>query len=148
MKSLICDQSDLVSQWVVARTGGTWIPETFSAIGLAEDGVIVAGTCYEQFNGRSVVMSVALEQPLTPRFLFASFDYPFNQLGATKVIGLVDSQNLAAVRLDRHLGFELEATLKEAGPRGDLLIFTMTRDQCKWLSLGKRYGQQGRRQAT
>jgi RimJ/RimL family protein N-acetyltransferase len=56
-----------------------------------------------------------------------------------KILGLVESDNLEARRLDEHLGFHLEATLKNCAPSGDLLVYTMTREQCRWLALGNRY---------
>lgn len=134
----------LVCPWVCQRTGGEYIPGEESGIGLIVDGVLMAGTTYGMNNGRSCLIHVAVDSgcPLVPEYVFSCFDYPFNQLGLIKLIGLVDSTNDRAIRLDKHLGFHLEATLKDAAPKGDLLIFSMTREQCKWLRLGDRYGKQ------
>ena len=79
-------------------------------------------------------------------FLWYCFYYPFEQLQVKKILGLVESDNAEARKLDEHLGFTLEATLKDAAPKGDLLIYSMTRDQCKWLSLTERY--RGKTQGT
>ena len=82
-------------------------------------------------------------------FLWFCFYYPFEQLRVNKILGLVESTNLEAQRLNEHLGFTLEATLKDAAPKGDLLIYSMKRDQCKWLDLkGKYRGEAKRAQGT
>jgi hypothetical protein len=72
-------------------------------------------------------------------YLWYCFHYPFEELKVHKILGLVESDNLEAQKLDEHLGFTLEATLKSAAPKGDLLIYSMTRDQCKWLNLKGKY---------
>jgi RimJ/RimL family protein N-acetyltransferase len=68
-------------------------------------------------------------------FLWFVFYFPFVQLEVTKIIAPVESGNLDCRRFIEHIGFNLEATLKDCAPKGDLLIYTMARDQCKWLSL-------------
>ena len=77
---------------------------------------------------------------MTSDYAKACFGYVFNQLNVNKVIGLVDSTNTAARRYDEHLGFRLEATIPDAGTHGDLLIYTMTREQCRWVE--ERHGRQ------
>ena len=70
---------------------------------------------------------------MTREYAKACFGYVFNQLGVNKVLGLVDSTNTAARRYDEHLGFVLSASIPDAGPHGDLLIYTMSRDACRWI---------------
>ena len=81
---------------------------------------------------------ISSAQPAVSRsrpLLAICFDYPFNQLGVRKILGLVPESNAAAKRFDEHVGFELEATLSEAHPTGNLLVYSMTREKCRWLSL-------------
>lgn len=148
MKRIVSNESDRISQWVAEQYRGSWTPYRFSAIGLEIDGKLVAGTSYEGFNGQSIMLHVAILPGIyLPRdYIFACFDYPFNQLGAKKLIGTVPASNEAALRFDLQLGFTPEATLKDVLPDGDLLLLTMTRDQCRWLKLGDRYGKQKRGQ--
>lgn len=70
---------------------------------------------------------------ITRELLRAVFNYPFRQLGVNKVLGFVDSTNKEAIRLDEHLGFQLEAVIKDAGPQGSLLLYSMTAEQCRYL---------------
>lgn len=136
MQQLIYDK-DRVGPWVCKRTGGTYSPVDASAIGMLRDGRLVAGCLFEHFNGASIAMHVGSDGPhwLSRTFLRAVFRYPFVQLGVRKVLGFVDASNAAAQRFDEHLGFVLEATLTDAAPGGDLLIYTMRREQCRFLEL-------------
>jgi len=135
MRQTIYDEN-VIGPWVCQRTGGQYFPDSGArAIGLLRDGVLVAGVLFEHYNGRSIAMHVAGEGKdwMTRDFLMECFRYPFVQLGVHKIIGLVDSSNKDARRLDEHLGFRMEAKIAGAAPRGDLLIFTMTREQCRFL---------------
>lgn len=137
-KRIIVDQPDLIGSWVAAKTQGEWVRGMGTAIGLIDENLqLLAGVAYTSWNGASLYMHVAAvpgRQWLNRKFLHICFDYPFNQLGAKKLIGLVGSQNADALRFDQNLGFVLEATLKGAHPDGDLLVLTMTREQCRWLN--------------
>ena len=72
---------------------------------------------------------------MTREYLRMCFAYPFQQLQCSKIIGLVGSKNEVARRFDEHLGFQLEATLEAAHPDGALLLYTMTKEQCRWVSI-------------
>lgn len=127
---------DWVCDWVARRTGGYYAPGSGNGLGWAREDVLVAGVLYDNFNGQCVQMHVAAERTnwLVRDYLFACFDYPFNQMRVKKVLGLVDSTNQTALRFNRHLGFVHEAVVKDAGKYGDLHILTMTAQQCRYLS--------------
>jgi len=122
-----------VGPWVCERTKGKFEASTSTAIGWEVDDELTAGVLYDMFNGRSVCMHVAIEKPVTREYTRICFDYPFNQLGVLKVIGLVDSTNTQALRFDKHLGFTEEARIVDGGREGDLVLLTMTRQQCRWI---------------
>lgn len=127
--------AEVIGPWLASRIPGmTYYPGTASGIGRVKDGQIVAGAIYHDFNGANVFAHIAVDPGgMSRRFLSIIFDYPFNQLGVQRITGVVPSSNAAARRLDEHLGFELEATLQGAHPDGDLLIYKMTADSCRWL---------------
>lgn len=148
MKRVVTDQDELFGPWLAKQLGTTWFPGRGSVIGLWEDGVgPVAGCLYESCNGASIVGHLAGlgRKWMNREYLWFCFHYPFVQLGVHKIIGLVEAGNLEARKLDEHMGFTLEATLKGCAPSGDLLIYTMTRDQCRWLPLGDKYRGETRR---
>lgn len=130
---MIVFDAERIGPWVCERTGGRFEPGTSMAIGIQKDGCLVAGVLYDQFNGSSICMHVAIDGRISREYTRVCFDYPFNQLKVKKVLGLVDSTNEKALRFDRHLGFVQEACIKDAGKRGDLLILTMTKEQCRWI---------------
>lgn len=130
------DVSQSICSWVSARAGGSWVPGQATAIGLMEDGELIAGVVFDAWNGASCCMHVAAVDGkawMTPSYLKACFAYPFNQLKVNKILGLVGSGNKAALQFDLHLGFVPEATLEGAHPDGSLVVLSMTRAQCRWL---------------
>lgn len=97
----------------------------------------LAGVIYDAYNGATIMAHIWVDSEATPsRDWFAAiFDYPFNRLGVYKIVGQVNSANSDAIKLDTHFGFELECRVRgfyEGG--GDLMVYTMTRDQCRILT--------------
>lgn len=142
VKRIILDRPDIIGPWVAQRSGGTWADGQGTAIGLGdENGVVIGGVLYEQYNGASLVTHIAGVPGtnwMTPRFLQTIFAYPFVQLNVRKIISPVASGNLPSRRFCENLGFTIEATLEEAHPDGSLLLYTMSKQQCRWHNLFER----------
>jgi RimJ/RimL family protein N-acetyltransferase len=123
--------------------GSRWFPGRGHIIGLWDDEAgPLAGCLYESHNGASIMLHIATDQSkkwMNREFLWFVFYFPFEQLGVRKIIAPVESTNSDCVRFIEHIGFTLEATLKDAAPKGDLLIYSMVKDQCRWLNLKERY---------
>jgi len=128
-----------VGEWVCQHTGGGYHAERSNALGLKKGDELVCGVVYENWNGRSIVCHIAFLDRLTPTYLAAVFDYPFNVCGVDKIIAPVSSGNVKALKLVSNMGFTEEARLKDADTNGDIVFLTMTRDACRFL--GHRYGQ-------
>jgi hypothetical protein len=142
VKRILVGHEEVFGPWLMDRISGQWIPGRGSVIGLWEDGIGPIAAClYESCNGASILGHLAGvgRKWMNREFLWYCFHYPFEELKVNKILGLVESDNLEARKLDEHLGFRLEATLENAAPNGDLLIYSMTKDQCKWLSLKGSY---------
>ena len=118
---------------------GQYFPfDEYSALGLMEDGVLIAGVIYNHYNKPNIMAHIADipgKKWLTRDFLFAMFDYPFNQLECNRITGLVPKKNKEARRFDTHLGFEYEGNMRHALPDDDMLIYGMLKEKCKWLKL-------------
>jgi hypothetical protein len=131
--------SDLMRVWrFVHEQTGVPLSHTMKTLGLehADDGRLVCGVLYDAPNGVNLWMHVAMEPGanLTPRFVRYAFEYPFLELGCERVTGWVEASNTAARRFDEHLGFRVEAVLKgAASDRGDVLLYVMTRAECRWI---------------
>ena len=136
---IVCNQPEVIGPWVAKRTGGVWRQGRGSVIGLVKDGEIVAGVLYEDYNGAIVVVHVAAKPEKSPwlcrEFLWYAFHYPFEELKCKKIIGYVSSANKKAREFDEGLGFEHEATIKDAHPDGDLLVYSMRPETCRWLKI-------------
>ena len=109
-----------------------------NAIGLEKDGELVAGTVYEMWNGKSVVCHITWDQ-ITPAYLAAVYDYPYNVANVDKIIGPISSNHTRALKLVTKMGFSEEARIKNAAPDGDIVFMTQTPERCRYLE--PRYGQ-------
>jgi len=126
-----------VVEWVAGRTNEFGNFGSAVGIGWEKKGHLVAGVAYSDFNGVNMLMHVASDGTkrwLTREYLRVCFDYPFNQAKVGRVTGLVGEGNSEARQFDEHLGFERETTLRGAHPTGDLIIYVMWKDRCKWIS--------------
>jgi hypothetical protein len=98
---------------------------------------LVAVIVFCNFVGKACAMHIATigKNWLSRDLLWACFDYPFNKLEKKVILATLDNANEKAVRLNRHLGFQELNVIKDAHEKGDLLIMTMRREDCKWLNL-------------
>ena len=125
--------------WVAKRIFGGYFEEKSKSLGLKKDGEFVAGVIYENFNRKSIMCHIAITGRMTPFFLFAIFDYPFNVCNVEKIIVPVTSDNTESLKLVKKMGFAEEARLKDADPHGDIILLTMLKKDCRFL--GERYGK-------
>jgi len=136
---IITDEDQRLGQWLLDQQGEgiPWVEADGHSIGLeGPDGELRAVVSYDNFNHANIhahIAAVPGSHWMTRDFLWYIFYYPFEQLQCKRITGVVTSTNKAAQRLDEHLGFKLEATLKDAHPLGDLLIYCMTKAECRWL---------------
>lgn len=135
--SFICLDQRLVGEFVSKINGNLWVPEAATAIGSVRNGKLVGGVTYERnyIGGSVVIHSGGIGKYwCTRHFLHYVFHYPFVQLGACKLLGFVDSNNIAAIRFNEHIGFMREHTIEGAGRNGsDLIVYSMTLANCKWI---------------
>lgn len=137
-KHIILGQNERVGAWVAARVGRRAPWDNYETIGLAEHGEFIAGVVIDSYVPFArCCMHVAGEGKrwLTRDFLWACFHYVFEQLRCKVVVGLVDADNTAALRFDRHLGFVETCRIKDGAGHCDLVVLTMAREDCRWLNL-------------
>ena len=125
-----------VVEWVAKQTNEFGNFGTDAGIGWQRGGKLIAGVAYAEWNGVNVVCHIASDgsrQWLNRQYLWTIFDYPFNQLKCKRITVCVGEGNADSRRFVLHLGFELEATLRAAHPTGDLLVYSMFKEGCKWI---------------
>ena len=122
-----------VVKFVSEKTNATF--KECAAIGIEKDGAIIAGVVFDEWNGANANITVASDGSrkwLNRHFLLAVFDYAFNVLKAKRLTALIAEFNKDSMRFCRHIGFTPEATLTDAHPSGDLYVYRLMRDECKW----------------
>lgn len=144
---IITGQNDVLGPWFFSlQESGEWYEGAGQLIGLATDsGEIVAAVLYTDYNSANINMHISAvsgKRWLIREYLWYCFHYPFVELNCKRITGIVGSDNLQAQKFDENLGFTLEATLKDAHPNGDLLLYVMRKEDCRWLHLKEKlHGQ-------
>lgn len=124
-----------IAEFVANRIGCSRKTDNFTAIGLESDDKLVAGVVYSDFNGSNITAGIAGDgkQWLTPEFLWFMFFYPFVQLGVKRITACVEQTNLVSQQFVTKLGFSFESRMERAGRTGDLLVYRMFREDCRYL---------------
>ena len=111
-----------------------WFVESKTEKGSSDLAVAVA---LNGFMGNVCQIHVAMapNYNYSPKeMLQAAFRYAFETLGRERLIGIVNSNNEKAMVYDKHLGFEELTRIEGAHDEGgDIVIFSMTKEQCKYL---------------
>lgn len=131
---IVDNDHERVGKWIQDHGGGFY-RDGCKCVGLEKNNELIAGVMYDYFNGASIYAHIAIAGRLDREFLWYIFYYPFVQLNAKIIIGLVASDNHKARRLDEHLGFKLITEIKDGHPSGSLLIYGMYKHECKWLRI-------------
>ena len=126
-----------MARWVCKKLNASY-SEGSEGIGLESGGKLVAGVCYDNWTGRSIMAHLVVEGRMTPYYLHAIFHYPFTHLGLDKVYCPIVESNKESINLCSKMGFERETTLIDAHPDGDIHLYSLKRDNCRFT--GERYG--------
>ena len=138
MKHIVCQENDFFGPWVCDLLGTNWFSGRGETVGLYDDhSGPLACALFESWNGASVILHFAKTPAsrITRDLIWFCSYYPFVQLGIRKLLAPVESTNLRSRKFITHYGFSLEATLRDAAPNGDLLLYSMRKEDCPWLSL-------------
>lgn len=133
-----------VRQWLAEQLGGVFDSPSTAAIGYQRSGTIVAGAMFEEWNTRSVVCHWAIRGTAPRDWLWYIHHYAFNELRVHKVIAPIYSDNVRMLRIAQKMGFVEEARLKDVQPNGDILIFTMTANNSRYLKMDTTAGRVAR----
>jgi len=106
------------------------------AIACIDAGELVAGVVFDGYNGASIHAHIWVAAGRSPsrNWLLAIAHFPFEVLGVRKVLGQVASDNLDAQVLDEHIGFQKEATIAEYYRDADMILYSLTREQCRMIT--------------
>lgn len=98
-------------------------------------GSVGVAIAYNNFNGRTCAIHIVIQDKtvFNRQIIREAFEYPFIQCGLTAIITSVDSKNVDSLELARRVGFREVHTVKDGGVDGDMIIFEMRHDECRWL---------------
>lgn len=122
-----------IGHWAAERLGMGFHEQRSRALGLVKDGKIIAGVIYENWNRRSIMVHMVAEGRLNRAFISAIFHYAYRVCAVEKVLCPVTSSNTQSRRLVQHMGFCEEARLQDCHPDGDIVLYTLKRDDCRFL---------------
>jgi hypothetical protein len=150
-RRILTGRNDLVAPFMERICGneGGFVTAAGQGIGLVEfpdegEPHLIAGVWFDGWNGANIYMHVAAlpgRRWMTREYLWYVFHYAFEQCGVKRITGLVAETNQDARQFDEHIGFTLETRLTDACTDGDLLVYRMFKDECRWLKLGEKYGR-------
>lgn len=136
MRRVTTENQEYLRGWISDKLGGE-APFDTQCIGIDVDGEVKAVVSYSNFAGKSCNFSMVGEGKnwMNKDFLWAMFDYPFNKLGLKVILATISGNNDKSLNMCRKLGFQKVVQIADAHKDGDLVIFEMRKDGCKWLQL-------------
>jgi len=125
---LIFDEPERVGCWVADQMKGGSKWHEYYAMGAESNGSVVSGIVFENFNTHNATCHIAVSKPnkLFLELLDHAYCYAFDTCRLKRLTGLVEADNQKALKLDLHIGFEIEAVMKNAGSSGqDVFIMVL-----------------------
>ncbi len=133
--SILIGADEMVAAMVAARIPDQSF-EKYTALGVVRRGVLVGGVVYHHYVGHDVQVSIAFDSPgwALPGTLRALFEYPFNQLGCSRMSALIGRKNKKSRKICEGLGFRLEGV----HPKGrdgheDAMSYGLLKEHCRWI---------------
>jgi len=120
-----------VVNWVKHRTGLS-LGATAVGIGEERDGKIIAGAAFDCWTVNNIFVSLAVDESPSKDFWLFVTDYPFEQLGCTRVTAMLESGNEKSEKITKHMGFTEECRLVGAASNGgDLVMHVLRKPDCR-----------------
>ncbi len=128
--------------------GALYVPIEFQGQTADMDHVAIA-VGYNNFNGNLCSMHTVIQKPefMNRTIIREAFEFPFIRCARTHIIAPVDSTNEAALNFDKKLGFKEVYRFPEGGLDGDMVILTMSKEECRWLGKEREHGKRQPRYA-
>jgi RimJ/RimL family protein N-acetyltransferase len=136
VRTVTTENQRYLGEWLV-RVLNFPLPQTTQCIGQLKDGNLVAVAGYTNFMPKACEIHIGSvgEHWASKDFIWAVFDYPFNKLGLSVILGQICADNIDALKLNRHLGFKVVAEIPDAHMSGDLVIMAMRKEECRFLNI-------------
>lgn len=134
---IIAQPAKGIADYVAARVGlppDSW--HNFNVLGLMRGKYLVAGVVYSHWSPNDVMTTIGADETshwMTPEFLFAIHDFPFNQVGVRRLNALVQRDNHRSRDFVMHLGFQQEGVVRKAFGEETGILYGMLKEECRWI---------------
>jgi len=117
---LIFDDKARVADWVAERVGQLSPWGGYYAMGAERRGELIAGVVFNNFTDTNATAHIAISKPAKRVFelLDHAFLYAFHTCGLRRLTAPVEETNAKSLKVCKHIGFEPEAVMAEAGTNG------------------------------
>ena len=134
MNRLIFGADDYLKSWAAKIIGIDGFGLS-TAIGVERDGKIICAAVYHDYRDGQIEASIAASSRrwANRSVLHALFAYPFNQVGAHRLLVTCNEANEIAMKMNSQLGFIQEGRLRQMYAPHDAVIWGMLKDECKWI---------------
>ena len=150
MRELVYGGESVHVPWAEKVIGHRLRPEAKS-IAVVDGSRIRAVFAFDGFSQRGCMIHIATDGTATwpgrdfDNLLTRIFAYPFRQCGYARLTALVAASNTRSVQLVTRRGGVLEGSMRKAAvDGGDLLVFGMLREECRWVTGRGRLVTRGR----
>lgn len=135
MAQLVLDQKDQIGDWVARQVGQKTTWGDFNAFGIAENGEVIAGVVIHNCAGSNAFCHIAISKKtkLLPLLFRCFCHYAFNICKLRRLTALLPTNKQKVIDFVKHLGFEEEFTMKDAGKTSDMKGLVMWPSKCQWL---------------
>ena len=133
---------DIVHGMLIARAARTGfdphVDRVISRVTRNEE--FLGGVIYTGYTGTMVSVHIAgVGNWASPELLWVGFDYPFMQLQVRKIVCTVGAANERSRSIIERIGFRMEHAIMDGTPHGPLYLYSMLREDCRYLKLRSRY---------
>lgn len=120
--------------WAANKLGCVFNPQNSVAISLRNKNKIQACATVYEYLVNSCQVSIVGEGAWAGKdFVTSVMRFCFDQLRVKKVLAFIDSENIRSIRLAEGIGMQKEHVILSAGKVKDLVIYSMTREQCNYV---------------
>lgn len=137
-RALDCDND---WSWVLRHIGIIRCSDTSGIVAVDDaTGGVVAACVLDNFTKNSVQAHLILPKPMVIRhgFFETAFECIFDVCDKKAVYASIPATNTKALKLNKHLGFEVVTRLVDAWADGeDLVLIEMRKERCRFLPENK-----------
>ena len=137
--SILLADDGTVATWLKSR--GFERIALMRLMGFIHKRKIIGAVGWYNYDPPDISIQIYTESPrwATKKTLFWMFHYPFEELGCTRITGVMDSNNKHGLNVALRLGWRVEGFKRKGAADGtDRTYIGMLKDECRWLNYERR----------